>query len=46
VEDKRPELDPKRNRDQDGKVKTVPRNSFTNPGSKVIDSYFKDYKHL
>lgn len=27
-------------------MKALPRNAYTNPGSKVIDTYFKPLKHL
>lgn len=46
TEDKQPEKDPKRNREDDGRVKVRARNALTNPGSKVIDTYFKHEKHM
>ena len=27
-------------------MKSKPRNAYTNPGSKVVDSYFKNLKHV
>ncbi len=41
-----PELDPKRFKMQDGRVKTGPKNLYTNSLNKVSDNYFKPYKHL
>jgi len=41
-----PELDPKRNREEDGKVKSAPRNFFTNQQSTVIRSFFKPNKYI
>ena len=46
MEEAGPDLNPKRNREEDGKVKSKPRNAYTNPGSKVVDSYFKNLKHV
>lgn len=46
TEEKPPEPIPKRNREEDGRVKVKLRNTQTNPGSKVIDSYFKPLKHM
>jgi len=45
-EQNNPELDPKRNRDTDGKVKSQPRNLYTNPQTTVIRSFFKPIKYL
>lgn len=41
-----PELDPKRNRDGDGKVKANPRNFYTNQQSTVIRSFFKPLNYI
>lgn len=46
TEENPPEKDPKRNREEDGRVKTKLRNAYTNPGSKVIDTLFKHEKHI
>lgn len=46
VEDKPVEKDPKRNREEDGRVKTKPRNYYTNQQSTIITNSFKPYKHL
>lgn len=45
-EENNPEKDPKRNRDNDGKVKLQPRNYYTNQQSTVIRSFFKPIKYL
>lgn len=39
-------MDPKRNRDPDGKVKAAPRNFYSNQQSTVIRSYFKPIKYI
>jgi len=41
-----PEKDPRRNREEDGKVKSVSRQLQTNIQSKVITDYFKPLKHV
>lgn len=46
VDNKSPPLDPKRNRDLDGKVKSELRNISTNPSTKVENTFFKQYKHM
>ena len=46
MEEKLPELDPKRYKQEDGKVKSGPRNFYSNPQSKVIDTTFKKYKYI
>ena len=46
MEEKLPELDPKRYKQEDGKVKSGPRNFYSNPQSKVIDTTFKNYKYI
>lgn len=45
-EENNPELDPKRNRDPDGKVKSELRNVYTNQQSTVIRSFFKPIKYI
>lgn len=39
-------MNPKRNRDDDGKVKSQPKNLYTNPGTKIENTFFKHPKHL
>ena len=39
-------MDPKRNRDPDGKVKAAPRNFYTNQQTTVLRSYFKPHKYI
>jgi hypothetical protein len=39
-------LDPKRHRDADGKVKSEFKNFYTNPNSRVENTFFKSYKHI
>jgi len=46
TEEKQPPLDPRRNREEDGRVRSLPRNAYTNSGRKIIDTYFKHEKHL
>ena len=41
-----PQLDPKRYKMEDGRIKTGPKNFYTNPGHRVIDTLFKPYKHV
>ena len=41
-----PELDPKRFKMEDNRVRTGPRNFFTNTEQKIIDTSFRPYKHL
>ena len=45
-EEKRGDLDPKRNRTEDGAVKTKPRNFYTNTQTKVLGSYFKPIPYI
>ncbi len=45
-EENNPELNPKRNRDSEGKVKVEPRNYYTNQQSTVIRSFFKPIKYI
>lgn len=45
-EQNNPELNPKRNRDEDGKVKAAPRNFYSNQQSTVIRSFFKPIKYI
>lgn len=41
-----PELDPKRFKMEDGRIKTGPKNFYTNPNDKVIDTFFKPYRYV
>lgn len=45
-EENNPEKDPKRNRDPDGKVKSQPRNLYTNQQTTVLRSFFKPIKYI
>jgi hypothetical protein len=45
-EENNPELNAKRNRDPEGKVKLEPRNFYSNQQSTVIRSYFKPIKYM
>ena len=45
-EEDNPERDPKRFREEDGKVKAAPRNFYSNQQSTVIRSYFKPIKYM
>ena len=46
VDENPPQKDPKRNRQEDGRVKSKPRNAYTNSTFNVINSYFKHNKHM
>jgi hypothetical protein len=45
-EENNPEKEPKRNREGDGKVRTKPRNIYTNQQTTVIKSFFKPIKYI
>lgn len=46
IEQKNPELDPKRYKMEDGRVKSGPKNFYTNPQSKINDTTFKRYRYI
>lgn len=46
MEQKNPELDPKRFKMEDGRVKSGPKNLYTNPLSRVQDTTFKHYRYI
>ena len=45
-EENNPERDPKRNREEDGRVKAEPRNFYSNQQTTVLNSYFKPNKYM
>jgi hypothetical protein len=46
VDQKNPELDPKRFKMEDGRVRSGPKNFYTNSQSKVNDTTFRHYKYI
>jgi hypothetical protein len=46
MEDNNPEMNTKRNRNEDGSVKTAPRNFYTNQQTTVLRSYFRPVKYM
>lgn len=41
-----PELDPRKFREEDGRVRSGPRNFYTNNNAKVAETLFKHYKYV